>query len=58
MFSNLSKISILFALLFYATPIFSQIKKENKLLVGRLELSEKNYKEAIEKFNEVIKKST
>ncbi len=30
---------------------FSQIKKENKLLIGRIELSNNNYQQAIESFN-------
>lgn len=29
----------------------SQVKKENKLLIGRIELSNKNYQQAIESFN-------
>ncbi len=33
---------------------FAQLKTENKLLVGRLELSEKQYENAIQKFNYVI----
>ena len=48
------KLSILFIVLFSATTLFSQVKKENKLLIGRLELSEKQYKSAIEKFNYII----
>ena len=46
---------LLGVLISFFTPYFSQIKKENKLLIGRLELSEKQYKSAIEKFNYVIK---
>lgn len=31
--------------------VSSQVKKENKLLIGRIELSNKNYQQAIESFN-------
>ena len=35
--------------------LLAQLKKENKLLIARLELSEKEYQSAIEKFNAIIK---
>ncbi|PKP51647.1 MAG: hypothetical protein CVT95_00320, partial [Bacteroidetes bacterium HGW-Bacteroidetes-12] len=37
-----------------ATIGYSQVKIENKLLVGRLELSQNQYESAIQKFNYVI----
>ena len=58
MFNSPYKI-ILFLLLFiYATPQFAQIKKENKLLIGRLALSDDDYETALENFNAVIKKDS
>ena len=46
---------ILITVLCSTVSIYGQVKKENKLLIGRLELSEKQYKSAIEKFNYIIK---
>lgn len=34
--------------------VFSQVKKENKLLIGRIDLSNKNYQQAIESFTTAI----
>ena len=53
--STLLKPLTLFIVLSITSSLFGQIKKENKLLIGRLELSEKQYKSAIEKFNYIIK---
>jgi len=48
----------LFVLLLFTTfysQLFAQLNKGNQLIIGRLELSEGNYKTAIEHFNYVIK---
>lgn len=52
--SNGLKWLVLPLLFFNTLSGFSQLKTENKLLVGRLELSEKQYESAIQKFNYVI----
>lgn len=49
--SSFLKPTFLVALFFIFLNGFSQIKKENKLLIGRIEMSNKNYQEAIESFN-------
>jgi len=53
--SALLKPIFLLAILISSAPFFAQVKKENKLLIGRIALSENEYRSAIEKFNYVIK---
>jgi tetratricopeptide (TPR) repeat protein len=48
---NFYKIITSILLLLFFNNGFCQIKKENKLLIGRIELSNKNYQQAIESFN-------
>lgn len=38
-------------MLLISLNVTGQVKKENKLLIGRIELSNKNYQQAIESFN-------
>jgi len=54
LFSVFRNISFIVFTLFFTLSASSQIKKENRLLIGRLELSDKNYQTAIEHLNVAI----
>ena len=54
-FTKAFSLIILFA---FSTPNFAQVKKENKLLIGRLALSNHQYQSALENFSAIIKKDS